>query len=76
MIIEKQPLENVLLLKPKIINDKRGYFFESYRDSVFKQNNLNIEFVQRIRNEKKFPTVDGLKHQLTIDRIAALNILD
>lgn len=37
---------------------------------------LNIEFIQRIRNEKKFPTVDDLKHQLTIDRIAALNILD
>ena len=36
---------------------------------------LNIEFVQRIRNEKKFPTIDDLKYQLNIDRIAALNIL-
>tara|TARA_B100000427_G_scaffold33756_1_gene24607 strand:+ start:82 stop:1008 length:927 start_codon:yes stop_codon:yes gene_type:complete len=37
---------------------------------------LHIEFVQRIRNEKKFPTIDDLKHQLNIDRIAALNILN
>ena len=37
---------------------------------------LNIDFVQRIRNEKKFPTIDALKHQLNIDRIAALNILN
>tara|TARA_B100001758_G_C18280450_1_gene541374 strand:- start:118 stop:1044 length:927 start_codon:yes stop_codon:yes gene_type:complete len=37
---------------------------------------LHIEFVQRIRNEKKFPTIDALKHQLSIDRIAALNILN
>lgn len=53
------------MLKPKIINDKRGYFFESYRDSVFKQNNLNIEFVQD--NEvfsKNSGVIRGLHYQL------------
>ena len=65
MIIEKQSLDNVLLLKPKVIKDKRGYFFESYRDSVFKENNFNIEFVQD--NEvfsKNAGVIRGLHYQL------------
>lgn len=37
---------------------------------------LKIEFCKRIRNEKKFNTVDELKQQLSMDKIAALNNLD
>ena len=65
MNIEKQSLDNVLLLKPKVFKDKRGYFFESYRDSVFKENNFNIEFVQD--NEvfsKDAGVIRGLHYQL------------
>ena len=65
MIIEEQSLENVLLLKPEVFKDKRGYFFESYRDSVFKENNFCIEFVQD--NEvlsKNAGVIRGLHYQL------------
>ena len=65
MIIEKQSLDNVLLLKPKVFKDKRGYFFESYRNSVFEENNFNIEFVQD--NEvfsKNAGIIRGLHYQL------------
>jgi len=58
-------LENVLLLKPEVFKDKRGYFFESFRDSVFKENNLSIEFVQD--NEvfsKNAGIIRGLHYQL------------
>ena len=36
---------------------------------------ITIQFVKRIRNEKKFESVDKLKYQLSIDKIASLNIL-
>ena len=36
---------------------------------------VTIQFLKRIRNEKKFDKVDDLKHQLSLDKIAALNIL-
>ena len=36
---------------------------------------ITIEFIQRIRNEKKFKSIDELKHQLSIDKIASLNII-
>ncbi len=65
MIIEHQILENVLLLKPNIFKDKRGYFFESFRESIFEENGYNIKFVQdnevfsRHRN-----IIRGLHYQL------------
>jgi len=65
LIIEKQNLENVLLFKPTVFKDKRGHFFESYKDSVLKENNLNVEFVQD--NEvfsRNSGIIRGLHYQL------------
>ena len=46
MIIERQILEEVLLLKPQIFEDDRGYFFESFKQNFFKDFGLDIKFVQ------------------------------
>ena len=46
MIVEHQILENVLLLKPNIYKDERGYFFESFRESIFKKNGYNISSIK------------------------------
>ena len=37
---------------------------------------LTIEFVKKIRNEKKFQAVSDLQNQLTLDKVFSLNILD
>ena len=37
MIIEKQLLPEVLLLKPKVFADERGFFVETARESVLKE---------------------------------------
>ena len=48
MIVEHQILENVLLLKPNIYKDDRGYFFESFRESIFKKNGIeSIECINK-----------------------------
>ena len=44
MIIEKTNIDDVKLIKPKIYNDSRGYFFESFNQDLSKS--LNCEFVQ------------------------------
>jgi len=36
---------------------------------------ITIEFIKRIRNEKKFNKINELRHQLSLDKITALNIL-
>ena len=35
---------------------------------------ITIEFLKRIRSEKKFNSIDELKNQLSLDKIASLNI--
>ena len=65
MVIEKQVLDNVLLLKPKIYRDKRGYFLESFRESSFKEINFNKEFVQdNTVFSKDIGIIRGLHYQL------------
>ena len=46
MIIEPQVLKDVLLLKPTVYNDDRGYFFESFKENLFDEFGLNLKFVQ------------------------------
>ncbi len=65
MIVERQILENVLLFKPNVIKDKRGYFFESFRDSFFEENGYNIKFVQDNEVFSRHPgIIRGLHYQL------------
>ena len=45
-----------------------------FNKSIYNEE-VKIEYVKRIRNEKKFNSVDELKHQLSLDRIVALNTL-
>ena len=48
--IEPQELKDVLLLKPKVFSDNRGYFFESFKYSIFEEIGLNLKFVQDNEN--------------------------
>lgn len=45
MVFKEQSLKGVFVIKPKIFHDDRGYFYESHKEDVFKQN-LNCSFVQ------------------------------
>ena len=65
MIIERQSLKDVLLLKPKVINDDRGCFFESYKESLFEEIGLSLKFVQdnEVRSNNA-GTLRGLHYQL------------
>jgi len=46
MEIIKPPIEGLLLIKPNIFGDDRGYFFESWSKDIFVKNGLDFEFVQ------------------------------
>ena len=64
MIIEKTKLDGVLLIKPTIYEDERGYFFESYRDDNFKNIGLSGKFSQENQTKSKKGTLRGLHYQL------------
>ena len=46
MEFEKTPLPGLYLIKPKIYEDSRGYFFESFNEKIFSEEGINISFVQ------------------------------
>ncbi len=46
MQVIKEPLKGLLVIKPSVFSDKRGYFFESFNRQVFEQAGIPTEYVQ------------------------------
>tara|TARA_Y100000589_G_C27172143_1_gene637158 strand:- start:759 stop:1349 length:591 start_codon:yes stop_codon:yes gene_type:complete len=58
-------IEGPLIIKPKIFFDNRGYFFESWNHSEFKQIiSRDVNFVQDNHSESKLGVLRGLHYQL------------
>ena len=58
-------IEGPLIIKPKIFVDNRGYFFESWNHSEFKQIiSRDVNFVQDNHSESKLGVLRGLHYQL------------
>ena len=65
MIVERQALKDILLFKPRIFNDNRGYFLESFRQSVFEELGLSLKFVQdNLVRSNTVGILRGLHYQL------------
>ena len=46
MNIIQTPLKDLLVIEPKVFEDDRGYFFESWNKAIFEKQGLNLDFVQ------------------------------
>jgi len=64
VIVEKTPLEGLLLIKPNVHKDKRGYFYENYSDELFEANGLPTNFRQDNQTKSVKGTLRGLHYQL------------
>ena len=64
MEVIKTELDGVLILKPKIFNDARGYFFESYNKRQFEQAiGREVDFVQDNESASTRGVMRGLHFQ-------------
>lgn len=63
MIFTKTDLNGVYILAPRVFEDSRGYFFESYNRKEFEQNGLFYEFVQDNQSFSSYGTIRGLHFQ-------------
>lgn len=61
-----QPTEipGVMILEPKVYEDPRGFFMETYRQSIFRDAGLNVEFVQDNHSRSVANTLRGLHFQV------------
>jgi dTDP-4-dehydrorhamnose 3,5-epimerase len=64
MEILQTGFDDLLLIKPKIFEDNRGYFFESYNKRLFEENGLFYDFIQDNQSKSKYGTIRGLHLQL------------
>ena len=64
MIIEKTEFNGLFLIKPIVHQDKRGYFFESFRDDYLEKIDLSGKFCQDNQTKSKKGTLRGLHYQL------------
>ena len=59
----KQEIEDVILVKPKVYGDNRGFFAETYKKSEFVENGITDEFVQDNYSKSSAHVLRGLHYQ-------------
>jgi len=42
----KTTLKDAILIKPRVFEDTRGFFMETYSEKIFEENGINVRFVQ------------------------------
>jgi len=63
MNFNKTDFKGLFVLEPKVLNDSRGYFMETYHSKVFNQHGLNVSFVQDNQSKSVKGVVRGLHFQ-------------
>ena len=76
LILEKQKIPDILLLKPTVNIDDRGYFIESFRQSIFEDIGRRIIFVQEnIVSTKNSGVIRGLHYQLSMPQGKLIHVI-
>ena len=65
MEIIKTPIEGLVIIQPKVFEDERGYFMESYKESFIKENFPHINFIQDNESRSTYGVLRGLHFQKT-----------
>ena len=82
MNIIKTAIEGVVVIEPRVFEDKRGYFFESFSEREFSAEVGEYHFVQSNEAKSSYGVVRGLHFQLPphaqakLVRVAKGRILD
>jgi dTDP-4-dehydrorhamnose 3,5-epimerase len=64
MPITTTEIEGLLLFEPDVFKDNRGCFFESYNENVFKQQGIDVRWVQDNQSSSAYGVIRGLHYQL------------
>ncbi|HEX2395987.1 MAG TPA: dTDP-4-dehydrorhamnose 3,5-epimerase family protein, partial [Bacteroidales bacterium] len=64
MELIKTGFNGLVLIKPDVFEDSRGYFYESYNKQRFKKSGIDITFVQDNQSLSSFGIIRGLHYQL------------
>jgi dTDP-4-dehydrorhamnose 3,5-epimerase len=65
MPFTKTAIPDLLIFEPKVFEDSRGYFFESYNENICKAEGVDIKFVQDNQAKSSYGVIRGLHYQLS-----------
>ena len=63
MEVVKTPIEGVLLIKPQVFGDERGYFVETWQKERYEAAGINLPFVQDNHSKSTNGILRGLHFQ-------------
>lgn len=63
MEVIKTKIEGVYIIKPRVIKDARGYFFEAYNKEAFVEAGIDYDFVQDNQSFSGYGVIRGLHFQ-------------
>lgn len=63
MNVIKTAIEGVVILEPRVYEDSRGYFFESFNIKEFEEKVAHVDFVQDNESKSCYGVVRGLHFQ-------------
>ncbi len=64
MKFEPLAVPDVILIEPRVFEDSRGFFTETYRKDVFSKNGIPEEFVQDNHSKSSKGVLRGLHYQI------------
>lgn len=63
MNVIKTNIEGVFIIEPRVFNDERGYFFESFSQRLFEEKVAKTVFVQDNESQSRYGVLRGLHFQ-------------
>ena len=63
MEIIKTSIDGLVIIQPKVFEDQRGYFMESFKESFIKENFPDIHFIQDNESRSSYGVLRGLHFQ-------------
>ncbi|MCK4879166.1 MAG: dTDP-4-dehydrorhamnose 3,5-epimerase [Bacteroidales bacterium] len=63
MKVKETGIEGLLVLEPRIFEDPRGFFYESYHKERLDQHGVDYEFIQDNQSRSSYGVIRGLHYQ-------------
>lgn len=64
MEIIKTPIEDLLIIKPRVFADARGFFCETYNAQRYNAAGISVQFCQDNMSKSSYGVIRGLHYQL------------
>jgi dTDP-4-dehydrorhamnose 3,5-epimerase len=63
MQYKETKIKGVFVIEPRVFQDPRGYFMETWKDAEFKENIGNVDFIQDNESKSSYGVLRGLHYQ-------------